>query len=145
MELIRAGRVRVLAVTAAMRWQGLPDVPTVGEFVPSYELATWAGVGAPRATPAGIVDQINSEINAALASPDIMKKFVDLGTVLAISPVEFGKLVADDVEKWAKVIKFVASSRAIPGPCRQQSFGNLYIRSLSSPEPPRLRRLQPSR
>src|SRR5262245_21442 len=106
MELVRSGRLRALAVTAATRWQGLPDVPTVGDFVPGYEISTWAGIGAPKATPADIVERLNGEINAALASPEIRAKFTDLGTILAISPAEFEKLVVADLEKWAKVVKF---------------------------------------
>jgi tripartite-type tricarboxylate transporter receptor subunit TctC len=104
---IRAGKLRALAVTTASRSEALPDVPTVGEFVPGHEASGWFGVGAPRATPAEIVDKLNKEINAGLADPKIKARLVDLGgTALSGSPAEFGKLIADEIEKWAKVIKF---------------------------------------
>jgi tripartite-type tricarboxylate transporter receptor subunit TctC len=106
-EYIRSGRLRALAVTAETRWEGLPDLPTVVEFVPGYESSNWFGVGAPKATPAEIVDQLNKEINAALADPKMKARLADLGgTVLPGSPADFGKLIADEIEKWAKVIKF---------------------------------------
>jgi tripartite-type tricarboxylate transporter receptor subunit TctC len=103
---IRAGKLRALAVTTASRSEALPDVPTVGEFVPGYEASGWFGVGAPRATPAEIVDKLNKEINARLADPKIKARLVDLGgDVLSLSPAHFGKLIADDTEKWGKVIR----------------------------------------
>ena len=89
-----------------MRSQALPDVPTVGEFVPGYEASTWFGVCAPNATPAEIVEKLNKEINASLADPSIKARLADLGgDVLALSPADFGKLIAEDTEKWGKVIR----------------------------------------
>jgi tripartite-type tricarboxylate transporter receptor subunit TctC len=105
-EYIRAGRLRALAVSTATRWDALPDLPTVGEFVPGYEASAWFGVGAPKATPAEIVDKLNKEVNAGLADPNMKTRLADLGgTVLVGSPADFGKLIADETEKWAKVIK----------------------------------------
>jgi len=105
-EYIRAGKLRAVAVTTATRSQALPDVPTVGEFVPGFEAGDWLGVGAPRNTPAAIVDKLNGEIALALADPKIKARFADLGgTALALTPAEFGKLLADETEKWAKVIR----------------------------------------
>ena len=105
-EYIRAGKLRALAVTTATRSEALPDIPTVGEFVPGYEASRWFGIGAPRNTPAEIVDKLNKEINAGLADPKIKARLADLGgTVLAGSPADFGKLIADETEKWAKVIR----------------------------------------
>ena len=95
---------RVVVVTAIAR--SLPDLPTVAEFVPGYEFSFWTGVGAPRNTPAEIVDKLNTEINAALADPKLKARLADLGgTPLVGSPADFGKLIVDDTEKWAKVIK----------------------------------------
>jgi tripartite-type tricarboxylate transporter receptor subunit TctC len=106
-EHIRAGKLRALAVTTAMRSQALPDVPAAGEFVPGYEASGWYGVGAPRDTPAEIVDRLNKEINAGLADPRMKARLADLGgTVLAGSPAEFAKLIVDETEKWGKVVKF---------------------------------------
>src|SRR5215831_18527572 len=106
-EHIRAGRLRPLAVTATMRWQGLPDVPPLGDFVPGFETSAWAGIGAPKNTPAEIIDTLNREINAALADPTIKARFAELGgEVLGLSPSEYGKRIAEETEKWAKVIKF---------------------------------------
>jgi len=106
-EYIKAGRLRALAVTSPTRWEGLPDVPAVGESIPGFETSFWAGIGAPRNTPAGIVDRLNKEINAGLADPKLKARIADLGsTVLPGSPAEFGKLIAVETEKWAKVIKF---------------------------------------
>ena len=106
-EHIRAGKLRALAVTTATRSEGLPDIPTVGEFVPGYEASIWCGVGAPKNTPAEIVDKLNKEINAGLADPKIKARLADLGgTVLAGSPADFGKLIAEETEKWGKVVKF---------------------------------------
>ena len=105
-EPIRAGRLRGLAVTTATRSPALPDIPTVGEFVPGYETSNWQGLGAPKNTPAEILDKLNKEINAALADPSIKARFSDLGgTVLPGSPADFGKLIADETEKWGKVIR----------------------------------------
>jgi tripartite-type tricarboxylate transporter receptor subunit TctC len=107
MAYIRAGRLRPLAVTTATRADVLPDLPTVGDFVPGYEATSWFGVGVPKNTPAEIIEKLNKEINAALADPKIKARLVDLGgTVLPGSPAEFGKLIADETEKRAKVIKF---------------------------------------
>jgi len=106
-EHIRAGKLRALAVTTSYRAAALPDIPTMGEFVPGYEASTWFGIGAPKNTPAEIVDKLNKEINAGLADPKLKGRLADLGaTVLAGSPAEFGKLIADETEKWAKVVRF---------------------------------------
>jgi tripartite-type tricarboxylate transporter receptor subunit TctC len=105
-EYIRAGRLRALAVTTATRAEALPDVPTVGEFVPGYEASLWQGIGAPKSTPPEIVDRLNKEINAALADPKIKARLADLGsTPLVQWPGEFAKLIASDTEKWGKVIR----------------------------------------
>jgi tripartite-type tricarboxylate transporter receptor subunit TctC len=105
-EHIKAGTLRALAVTTATRSDVLPNVPTVGEFLPGYEALLWQGIGAPKNTPTGIVDKLNREINAALADPRIKRRLADLGgTVLVNSPADFGKLIADDTEKWGKVIR----------------------------------------
>jgi tripartite-type tricarboxylate transporter receptor subunit TctC len=106
LEYVRAGKLRPLAVTSATRSPALPDVPTVGEFVPGFEATSWFGVGAPKLTPVEIVDKLNHEINAGLADPKIAQRIADLGgEPMALSPAEFAKLIADDTEKWAKVIK----------------------------------------
>jgi len=106
-EFVRAGRLRALAVTTATRSEVLPDVPTVGEFVPGYEASAWYGIGAPKATPAEIVDKLNKEINAALADPKMKARLADLGgTPFLGSPADFGKLIADDTERWGKVVEF---------------------------------------
>jgi tripartite-type tricarboxylate transporter receptor subunit TctC len=106
-EHIRAGKVRALAVTTPTRSGALPGVPTVAEFLPGYEASAWNGVGAPRNTPADIVDKLNKEINAGLADPKIKARLVDLGSVpMSMTPADFGKFVAEDTEKWAKVVKF---------------------------------------
>ena len=105
-EYIRAGKLRALAVTTAARSEALPDVPTLSEFLPGFEATTWFGVGAPKNTPAAIVDRLNNEINAALADPKMRARFADLGgEVLAGSPAQFAKLIADETEKWGKVIR----------------------------------------
>ena len=105
-EYIRAGRLRPLAVTTATRLEALPEIPTVSDFLPGYEASGWYGVGAPKDTPTEIVDKLNKEINAALANPKIKAQLADLGgIVLALSPAEFGKLIADETEKWGKVIR----------------------------------------
>jgi tripartite-type tricarboxylate transporter receptor subunit TctC len=103
---IKTGRLRALAVTTATRSETLPDLPTVGDFVPGYEASTWFGVGAPQATPAEIVEKLNKEINAGLADPKLKARLADLGgTPFQSSPSEFGKFIADDTEKWGKVIR----------------------------------------
>ena len=104
---IRAGKLRALAVTSATRQEALPDVPTVGEFLPGFEARGWYGIVVPKATPAEIVGKLNQEINAALADPNMKKRLTDLGVaVFAGSPADFGKFIADETEKWAKVVKF---------------------------------------
>jgi tripartite-type tricarboxylate transporter receptor subunit TctC len=104
---VRAGKLRPLAVTTAARLDVLPDVPTVGDFLPGYEASGFAGIGAPRNTPAEIIDLLNKEINAALADSKVKARIVDLGgTVVGGSPAEFAKLISDATEKWAKVISF---------------------------------------
>ena len=106
-EYVRTGKLRALAVTTATRSPALPDVPVVGDFVPGYEASSWHGVGVPKNTPAEIVDKLNNEINAGLADPKIKARLADLGsTPLVGSPADFGKFIADETEKWAKVIKF---------------------------------------
>ena len=103
---IRSGKVRPLAITTTTRSGALPDLPSVGDFVPGYEVNTWFGVGAPRGTPADIVDKLNEEINAALADPQMKARLAELGgTVLAGTPADFEKLIADETEKWARVIR----------------------------------------
>jgi tripartite-type tricarboxylate transporter receptor subunit TctC len=103
---IRAGKLRALAITTATRSEALPDIPTVGEFVPGYEASSFFGFGAPRNTPAEIIDKLNKEINAGLADPKIGARISDLdGTVLGGSPADFGKLIAEETEKWGKVIR----------------------------------------
>jgi tripartite-type tricarboxylate transporter receptor subunit TctC len=104
---IRAGRLRPLAVTTATRLEVLPDIPTVGEFVPGYEAIGWTGIGAPRNTSPETVDRLNKEINAGLAEPRIRARFADVGGVpMSMTPAEFGKFIADETEKWAKVVRF---------------------------------------
>ena len=106
-EHIRSGKLRALAVAAATRSDVLPDIPTVSDFVPGYEASAFWGVGAPRNTPAEIIDKLNNEINAALADPQLKARFADLGgTVIAGSPSDFGSFVATETEKWAKVVRF---------------------------------------
>jgi tripartite-type tricarboxylate transporter receptor subunit TctC len=103
---IRASKLRGLAVTTATRSEALPDVPTVSEFVPGYEASTWNGVVVPRSTPAEIINKLNMHINAGLADPGFKARLADLGaTALAGSPADFGKLIADETEKWGKVIR----------------------------------------
>ena len=105
-EYVRAGRLRAMAVTTATRSEALPDVPTVGEFVPGYEASTWGGLGAPKNTPAEIINKLNREINAGLADAKLKARLADLGAeAFARSPAEFGKFIADETEKWAKVIR----------------------------------------
>jgi len=105
-EYIRSGKLRALAVTSATRWKGLPDIPTLSDFVPGFEATSWYGVGAPRNTPTEIIEKLNKEINAGLADPKMKMRLADLGgTVLPGSPADFGKLIADETEKWGKVIR----------------------------------------
>jgi tripartite-type tricarboxylate transporter receptor subunit TctC len=106
-EHIRAGKLRPLAVTTATRWEGLPDIPTVGDFVPGYEASAVNGIGAPRATPNEVVEKLNKEINAGLADPKLRARLADIGASLLVgSPADYGKLIAEETEKWGKVIKF---------------------------------------
>jgi tripartite-type tricarboxylate transporter receptor subunit TctC len=104
---IKAGKLRALAVTPAKRLDVFPDIPSVGEFLPGYEATGFAGIGAPKATPAAIIDMLNKELNAGLADPKIKARIEELGgTVVGGTPAEFGKIISDATEKWAKVIKF---------------------------------------
>ena len=106
-EYIKAGTLRALAVTTAKRSEALPEIPTVDEFVPGYETSQWYGVGVPKNTPTDIVDKLNREVNAALADPKMRARLADLGgTPLPGSSADFGKLIAAETEKWAKVVKF---------------------------------------
>jgi len=105
-EYIRTGKLRGLAVTIAMRSEALPDLPTVSEFVPGYEISAWYGVGAPKGTAAEVIDKLNREINVILADPNAKARLADLGgTPLVGSPADFGKYIADETEKWGKVIQ----------------------------------------
>src|SRR5262245_20713878 len=107
-EYIKSGRLRALALATATRLEALPDIPTVGEFVPDYEASVWLGVGAPKATPVVIVEKLNKEINAGLTDPKLKARLADLGgTVLAGSPADFGRLITEEAEKWDKVIRAV--------------------------------------
>jgi tripartite-type tricarboxylate transporter receptor subunit TctC len=104
---IKAGKLRALAVTTPTRSEALPDVPTVGDFVPGFETSGWSGIGVPKNTPVEIVERLNKEINAGLADPRIMARLADQGSeVRAGTPSDFGKFISEDAEKWAKVIKF---------------------------------------
>lgn len=106
-ESIKAGKLRALAVTTVTRSEALPDLPPVRDFVPGFEVTAWFGVGAPMNTPIGIVDKLNKQFNAALADPGIKARFSDMGAAPFVSsPADFGKFVAHEIEKWAKVIKF---------------------------------------
>jgi tripartite-type tricarboxylate transporter receptor subunit TctC len=107
LEYIKAGKLRALAVTTATRSEALPDIPAVGEFLPGYEASTWTGLGAPKSTPTEIVDKLNKEINAGLADPKMKARLADLGgTPLLGSPADFRKLIAEETDTWAKVVKF---------------------------------------
>jgi len=104
---IRAGRLRALAVTTTARSEALPDVSAMTEFLPGYEASTWNGLGAPKGTPFEIIEKLNHEINAALADPNVKARLADLGGVpFASSPADFGAFIAEETEKWAKVVKF---------------------------------------
>jgi len=106
-EYIRAVRLRALAVTTASRLEALQDIPSLSEFLPGYEATDWKGIGMPRNTPPEIIDKLNKEINAGLADPKLKARFAELGSpVLPGSPTDFGKLIIQDTEKWAKVVKF---------------------------------------
>jgi tripartite-type tricarboxylate transporter receptor subunit TctC len=106
-QFIKAGKLSPLAVTTATRWQSLPNVPTVSEFVPGYEASVWFGVGAPKGTPTEIVMKLNDEINAGLSDTKVAARFTDIGgTVMIGSSADFGKLIANETEKWAKVVTF---------------------------------------
>ena len=105
-EYIRAGKLRALAVTTATRSEALPDIPAVNEFVPGYEASGWSGFGSPKGTPTEVIDKLNKEINAGLADPKIKAQLADLGSpALAGLPADFGKLIADESDKWGKVIR----------------------------------------
>jgi tripartite-type tricarboxylate transporter receptor subunit TctC len=105
-EYVRAGKLRALAVTAETRLASLPDIPSVSEFVPGFEASAWLGIGAPKNTPVDIIEKLNKEINAGLDNPKIKARLTELGsTVQALSPADFAKVIADDVEKWVKVIR----------------------------------------
>jgi tripartite-type tricarboxylate transporter receptor subunit TctC len=107
LEQIRSGKLRPLAVTTSMRSEALPDVPTVADFVPGYESSAWYGVAVPKGTPPEIIDTLNREINTGLADPKLRARFTELSAaVLPGSPADFGKLLVDETEKWAKVVKF---------------------------------------
>jgi len=106
MPYITSGKLHPLAVTTSTRLEVLPDTPTVGEFVPGYEASGWFGIGAPRNTPADVVDKLNKEINAALADPKIKARLAELGGIpLSMTPAEFGKFISDETEKWGKVVR----------------------------------------
>ena len=105
-EYIRAGKLRALAVTSVTRLEALPDNPPVAEFLPGYEASTWFGLGAPKNTPVEIVDKLNKESNAILAHPARTARLADLGGIaMPLTPSEFGKFIAEETEKWAKVIR----------------------------------------
>jgi tripartite-type tricarboxylate transporter receptor subunit TctC len=104
---VKAGSLRALAVTTAMRSEALPEISTVSDFVPGFETSDWGGVSGPKGSPAEIIDRLNKEINAGLADPKIKARFADLGaTVIPGSPADFAKLIADETDKWGKVVKF---------------------------------------
>jgi tripartite-type tricarboxylate transporter receptor subunit TctC len=106
LEHIRAGKLRALGVTTATRLAALPEVPTLGEFVSGYEASGWTGLAAPKGTPADVIEKLNREINAGLTDPRIEARFAELGSPpLPLSPVNFGRLMAEETEKWAKVIQ----------------------------------------
>ena len=105
-EFIRTGKVKGLGVTGAMRSDALPDVPSIGEFVPGYEVTSWYGVGAPKGTPPEVIDTLNKEISAGLTDPKLEARLADLGgTVFVLPPADLGKFIAEDTEKWAKVLR----------------------------------------
>jgi tripartite-type tricarboxylate transporter receptor subunit TctC len=105
-EHIRAGKLRPLAVTGATRSEALPDVPTIGEFVPGYEASLWLGLGAPRNTPTAVIERLNKEVNTGLADSTIRTRITDMGyAAFASSPVEFAQFIATETDKWGKVIR----------------------------------------
>ena len=105
-EYIKAGKLRGIAMTSAKRSDALPELPTIGEYIPGYEMSAWFGVGVPKGTPAEVIDKINKEINAGLADPKMKGRFTDLGGIaIGGSPADFGALIADETAKWAKVIR----------------------------------------
>jgi tripartite-type tricarboxylate transporter receptor subunit TctC len=105
-EFVRSGKLRALGVTTAARSEALPDVPSVGEFVPGYEASQWYGIGAPKNTPTEVIERLNKETNAALADPKMKARLAELGaSALSGSPADFGKLIVAETEKWAKVVK----------------------------------------
>jgi len=105
-EHVRAGRLRALAVTTATRGEALPDIPAVGEFVPGYDASGWYGIGAPKGTPFEVIDRLNSQINAGLADPKMKIRVAEMGeTTISTSPADFGKLIAEETEKWGKLIR----------------------------------------
>jgi tripartite-type tricarboxylate transporter receptor subunit TctC len=106
-EFVRAGKLRALAVTTATRSPALPDVPPLGDFLPGYDASTWLGIGAPKNTPPDIVGKLNKKINATLADPLMQVRIANFGySAFASSPAGFGKFIAEDIQKWAKVVKF---------------------------------------
>jgi tripartite-type tricarboxylate transporter receptor subunit TctC len=107
LEYVRASKLRALGVTTARRSDALPDVPSVSEFLPGFDASVYYGIGAPKNTPVAIVDRLNKEINAGLADPQFKTRLTELGsTVLPGSPADFGKFLASETDKWAKVVKF---------------------------------------
>jgi tripartite-type tricarboxylate transporter receptor subunit TctC len=105
-EFIRTGKLRGLAVTGATRSEALPNLPTVGEFVPGYETGAWYGIGAPKGTPAEVIDRIHKETSAGIVDPKMKARFADLGgTAMPMTPIEFRKFIVGETEKWAKVIR----------------------------------------
>ena len=105
-EHVRAGKLRALAVTTATRWEAQPDIPAVGEFVPGYDASGWYGIGAPKGTPFEVIDRLNSQINAGLADPKMKIRVAEMGeTTISTSPADFGKLIAEETEKWGKLIR----------------------------------------
>jgi tripartite-type tricarboxylate transporter receptor subunit TctC len=107
LEYVKAGSLRALAVTTATRSEALPEISTVRDLVPGFETSDWGGVSGPKGTPAQIIDKLNKEINPGLADPKIKARFADLGaTVIPGSPTDFGKLITEEIEKWAKVVRF---------------------------------------
>jgi tripartite-type tricarboxylate transporter receptor subunit TctC len=105
-EFVRSGQLKALGVTVAKRWPGLPDIPAIAETVPGYEAASWYGISAPKGTPAEVVEILNKSVAAGLATPKLQAKLADLGGIpMPMSPAEFGKFLADDTAKWAKVVR----------------------------------------
>jgi tripartite-type tricarboxylate transporter receptor subunit TctC len=116
-EYIKVGKLRALAVTTRTRWETLPDIPTVGDFVPGFEASAWQGIAAPKNMPSEIVEKLNNEINTALADPKMTARLADVGgTVLRGSYVDFAKLVAEDIEKWGKVVRAANIKASDPQP-----------------------------